>query len=241
MVVNSSRRRVYAPRPFQVKRGDASAQRMKITKRLSLPVKSSGTVKQQVKSLAKAVRARNPEIKYIDITCSVTNVVVATGDVVELTAIPAGTDQSQRISDAIRIKSLSLSGAMAGAWETTSQTLGARIAVVQDMQQITDTDITVGDVFSSVDPIVTFLNLNSLGRYKVLYLSKVFFGLPMIAGEGNQLPMFEWNWTGDIPVRYNGTAATDIQKNGIFFMIFGNNAGATGDVSAICRVGFTDS
>jgi len=121
------------------------------------------------------------------------------------------------------------------------EAIGFRIAIVQDMQQVGDTDATIAQIFGGGTPIDTFLNVDSLGRFKILYMSKFISNNMVDSTTATMSPVVEWSTECDIPVRYNGTAGTDIQKNGIFFVTLSNDAADTIDTSGTCRLGFIDS
>jgi len=216
--------------------------RMQVQSKLKLPYRvGGGTVRQQVKRLASQVSRSSPEIKFADTSLVQTNVTTA-GAVIELTTIAAGTNQGERISDAIRVKSISFCLAFGtSAMSAAVEGIGFRLAIVQDMQQVGDTDATIAQIFGGGTPVDTFLNLDSLGRFKVLYMSKFMPNNMMDSAVGTLSPVVEWSTQCDIPVRYNGTAGTDIQKNGIFFITLSNDSADTIDTGGTCRLGFIDN
>lgn len=250
------RKRVYAfkvaPAAKRARfRGTTAAKRYRINQRLSARGPSArGTLRQQVKSLQTAVKRTLPEMKYVDVDNSSTNI-GDPGVVTHVTAIAQGDSISTRTGDSVRVKSLTATGRFvvpigsAGAAAATCY----RLALVLDKQTIADTVPGLTDIFTPSRPETAMPNLTNLGRFKMLWLSKIFYPNMMVvdtevSAAATSVPTqgfcFDFNWIGDVVVRYNGSAATDFQKNAIFAVVLSSDTTDTIDVDWTTRVGFTD-
>ena len=145
-----------------------------------------------------------------------------TADVTLVTSIPRGTGPTDRIGDKINVI-----GFQFNYWSikgTTATATLLRFVLVHDTQQISDsTGPAWQDVFSSTQTH-GLRNMSQQGskRYKVIYDATV----PLNAGypsTGLTKKFISFKH----PVLYNGSASTDIQKNGVYLMIQSNEAVGT--------------
>lgn len=83
------------------------------------------------------------------------------------------------------------------------------IALICDNQQIADTTPTWTSVFESVHPN-THLNNTTVGRFTIFKRVQFFLDAE------HQVRQIDWNVPMRHHVRYNGTAAADIQKGGLY-------------------------
>jgi len=161
------------------------------------------------------------------------------GTVQSIFAIAQGDTQGARDGNSIRVKSISL----LGAWHqgtTPADDTFYRMAMVQDLQTISDTAPAIADIFSSVDPRISFPSLTNLGRWKYLWVSNLTDPDAIVATVLTQKREVQWEWSGDMLVQYNGTASTDIQKNEVVFVIVSNDTDDTVDFTGVVRIGFID-
>jgi len=203
--------------------------------------KKSGNLKQQVASLQKVVRQILPEIKNATIDLAQTNI-TSSGTITHLTAIGAGTGESERIGEDVTIRSIICKGYFTIMDGATPAVVGARyyrFAVIQDKQQIGDTSSTLTTAFSTSDPVLALPSLSFADRYRYLWVSPLIAGYAVITG--NQFAVCNWSWSGTIPVGYNGTASTDITKNGLYFCILTTDNANALDFTGTARVSYTDS
>lgn len=201
-------------------------------------VSKAGSVSQQVRSLQRFVATLKPEIKYHDTSASGLNVPV-TGTVDTITDIAQGDTVNTRTGNAINVVSITVKGSI------NSVANGAyyRVALVQDKQQIADTSPTAGTIFSdgvaSANPVTALPTIANLARFNVLWMSKIFSGT-VITGT-NQIAYYEFTRKTNIKVSYNGTASTDIEKNGLYVVFLTDDAANAVDFNGLARLGFTDS
>lgn len=109
-----------------------------------------------------------------------------------------------------------------------------RVAIVQDRQQIADTAPAYTDVFRS-SGILAKVNNNNPGRFKILY-DKIF--VLSTQHDYQQIKVFR---KMSFHARYNGTAASDISKNGIYAFIVSSEATNTPTVTYDNRVYWHDN
>lgn len=150
-----------------------------------------------------------------------------------LTGIAVGDLNSNRTGLSILAKSVHVKGFI----QYASGVTGTRITmlIVRDDQQISDTSPIWSDIHSG--DINGFLNPNSVGRFTIL--KKVVYEQDSSINE-----VVVDTWVGlDHHVRYNGTAATDIQKGGVYLLLISNKvAGVTSPTAALnSRLTFYDN
>jgi len=222
--------------------GGAAARR--INRRTQRGPRTKGSIVQQVKSLQRVVKTLSPEVKYVDIDIAATNI-TSGGTAVNLTQIAQGDTQSTRTGNSVNITSITLLARWTRATDVTTPDNGLyRFAVVVDREQVADTAPTPGTVFSG-SPIFFLPSLANLERFRILYLSPIIDGKMMLTdSDDTTVPtrpaIMQYNWTGNIKVGYNDTAATDIEKNGIYIMYITNEATDVIDVAGTARIGYTD-
>lgn len=209
----------------------------------------------KIKKLERTVRARQPEEKFVDISMSFINVVDTVGAVNHLTQVAAGSDFNQRTGDSIRIHRIAGhfrvatgSGSL-GAKPTGEEFISASIVV--DGQQVGDTSPAASTVFADVTPPSVLLNeAISHRRFKILGTSPLFeaariapLSVP-VAADSNQAPTQSPVWYYDLPcnlrVAFNGTATSDIEKNGIYMICRSSLTADTVDADGRCRLYYTD-
>lgn len=195
----------------------------------------TGTLVQQVKALQNAVAALGPELKTHDQTLSLTN--ITTGhSITHITAIAQGDTVATRTGNAVILKKLNFRG----GFTESSMTDGNhyRLCIVQDKQQVADTDPSISDIFNPSSPNTVLPNVNSLERYRVIWMSNSIGGTNTKTGFGPS----SWEYSTNLNVRvgYNGTAGTDIQKNGLYFIVLSDDVSDTVDFSGIVRLQYTD-
>lgn len=249
-MVRGSRRRMQRP-SFRRRRGFGRQSTFRGIQRLTRAAvrgpSKRGSVFRQVRSLQSYVSGLKPEVKYTDTSLSSENVTTA-GTVVHVTAIAQGDTIATRTGDQINVRSIDIRGSLDIPSGATPTAFGYyRVALVQDKQQVADTAPTAAAIFTSTAPEFLLPNVAALDRFKIIYLSQLFDPRMMVADTDftsgvppTQMPVFSFSWTGNIKVRYNGTAGTDIQKNGLFVVFLTSEGGNTVDFRGLCRVGFTD-
>lgn len=211
----------------------------RINKRTTKGPRTSGTLIQQVKSLQQIVKNLAPEIKYLD-TSLVINDIASTGSVVHLTAVAQGDTQVTRTGNTINVKTLH--------WQLlcraplATQTSTVRYAIVMDKEQVGDTAPAITDVFTSNDPVVALPSLDNLERFRILYISPMIDCQSIIQGSivTTIRKTTQFDWSGNIKVSYNGTAGTDIEKNGIWLLVLTDDSTSSMDFEGVCRIGYTD-
>lgn len=226
-------------RPFKRSR---TAFQNKFNRRYLPGVRTGGSITNQLKSLQRAVNALKPEIKYVDTQIPITNSVALTGSVIHLTQIQQGDRTSDRTGDAISVKRLAMRFRIdRGSFSTAGFGFGMRIVMFVDKQQIADTSPAIGDVLelpSGTGLVSAFPRTVNLERFRILYMSPYLDAFRVQNGDINDY--YEFNWSGDLKVEFNGSAVSDIQKNGIYFGFVTNDTSNTVDGDGYVRVGFTD-
>jgi len=211
---------------------------------------------RKVQQLSKYVKGLKPEIKYADITLASNNINAATGVTVHMTAIAQGIAVNQRIGENVQVRHVEFHGEIAYAASlvlATNDTPTYRVYIVQDMQQIASTSPSLADLVDQPAlPVIQLLNVSEQKRFRILYDSgpqMLSLGSPTVPPvNSNVVQMARYHLhlqkRVSIPVEFNSTASTTIQKNGIYFMLSTDvtNAGAPClDWLGSSRIGFTDS
>ncbi len=182
-----------------------------------------------VKYLKKIV---NVEKKIHD--TSIAEAVSSTGAIHSLHDVAQGDTINTR--DGNSLKGLYLGFRMGCTQNLTATQSLIRVMVVADKQQIGDAEPSVGNILQSA-VVTSYLNEDTLGRFSVLY-DKVF----TMAENSDSLQKYaEWNHNFEHRIRYNGAAATDIQKNGLFMLLLSDEATNTPTVAITVRLRFVDN
>lgn len=169
----------------------------------------AGRAYAMVKSIK---RTYKPELKKVDSAQS-TMSVPTSAYFQPLHSIAQGSDYNQREGNKVVIRYITARGFIKhNNTATDGQVL--RVMLVWDKQQISDTTPTAGDLFSvAAESVTSPMNPRNAGRFKVLW-SKIY-----IVDPSNEIKSFYLNKRLSMPIRYNGTANTDIQKNGLYLVI----------------------
>lgn len=201
--------------------------------------KTTGSVVQQLRSLQRFVNTLKPEVKYADIQVAGNNITTA-GNIVHVTAIAQGDTEGTRTGEAIRVVSLTYKGTISGFPSTGGS---YRLAIVQDLQTVSDTAPTPANIFTdgiaTANPVTALPNTGTLERFRVLWMSEFYTASSLTLG--TTLPYYEFTTTCGIKVDYNGANTTDQQKNAIYAVFLTDDAGNTVDYNGVVRVGFTDA
>lgn len=154
--------------------------------------------------------------------------------VYHLTAIGQDDTPSGRTGNSILVKSINIKGSInldsAGA-----NTFG-KLVVLMDTQQVGDTAPTWTDVYESSTPY-SHINKNTAGRFSILYSHNV----KMIPTSESAVYNININIPLQHHVRYNGTASTDVQKGGLYFMILSDRATAYPTLNYESRISYHDN
>lgn len=93
-----------------------------------------------------------------------------------------------------------------------------RIAIVQDKQQVKDTGINQDDVYESTS-VMSQLSEKAFGRARILYDKKF-----QVNSSGKSRDMRTIVLKVKSKIYYNGSLSTDIQKNGLYMMIWSDKS-----------------
>lgn len=241
------KRRLFAT-PMSAKRFKATPSRTysRFNRVSSKGASTKGSLRTQVKSLQTVVNKLKPEKKYSDISLASNNITTA-GSVVHVTAIAQGDTSATRTGDAIQLTDVQVAGVLIRATDAPAVTTNGtiRYALVYDKQQVADTSPTAAVVFNGANPVIALPVLDGLDRFTVIWMSPVKVLSMMSLDNDLVIPptaphFITHSMKLDRKVVFNGTASSDIQKNGLYFVILTDDAGNTIDFSGTARIGFTD-
>lgn len=233
------------------------AKKAKIQKGLTTVSKKQAdrNLAQEVTKLKKLVKGIAPELKYLDVALTFSNVTDTSGGIVSLNTLAQGDTVNDRTGNKVRYKSLQIdfrldtAVASIGALPLASE--ASRFYVIQDNQQVADTVPALTDVFESTSLVFAIrVNKANQGRFKIVYDSGPILHT-MVASQftavatlnafpTNGSPHRRFFKRMDLPVTFNGTANTDIQKNGLYAAILTNVAGDSVDADGQARIRFID-
>jgi len=160
------------------------------------------------------------------------NSVSTTGAFVPLCSILQGDGQSNRTGNSVLAKGLVCRFNNIANGSATATLL--RIMIVQDNQQIADTDPTQATLLES--DVMSGLALGALGRYKILMDKS--FCLDNVSKKQNVVTKY---LNLNHHIRWNGTATSDIQKGGIYLFLLSDEATNTPTCTYNCRLSFYDN
>jgi len=224
-----------------------------------VPVSAKKADENQARTIARLVKLTKgiaPERKQITGTGSFANVADTVGAQAGIVAIGQGSDINQRTGNQVRLKSFQIqvrvSTATASIGTVPTNEEFTRFVLVLDKQTISDSTATALTVFQNVaNPQFPQPNVEALGRFKWLWVSPLIhharIAQSAVAGAvttpltPSQSPVAQYkNFKMDIPIRYNGTAGGDIQKNAVSLFCITNLGADTVDADYNFRYEFID-
>lgn len=205
----------------------------------------SGTLKQQVRSLQTWVKKHNPEVKYKDVTCSVSNVTSA-GSAVLVSDTSQGSTGVTRTGSEINITSIAVRCNLVATTDSTSR-FHHRVVLVLDKDSNgavpTAANIFTDGVYTG-SPISLLPNLTNLERFKILAVSELkdnAMGFNANVDTGaTQSNVVELNWRGNYKVVYQPASNSAI-KNAIWLFYLTTSSADTVDWTGVARVAFNDA
>lgn len=173
----------------------------------------------------------NSEVFKHDVTGS--DAINNTWHIYPLTNIAMTSSYSTRTGNSILVKSLMRRIRVSRSSDAASTTV--RMVLLQDKQQISDTSPAAADVFEVPADIDTLLHRNNVGRFTILADKTVVLTADTPVYHAEKYRRIQQH------VRYNGAAATDIQKNGLYFLIMSDQSANTPTFDHYFRVSFHDN
>lgn len=173
----------------------------------------------------------NSELFKLTLTSSITPD-SATGSYVHLTYIPQGDDDNTRSGNSIFLRYIFARCTYVQNASATNTFI--RQMLICDTQQVADTAPSISGILQSVD-VLAPLNADNVGRYKVLSDTLI------VLNSNTPSTFRKLKKSMRHHVRYNGTAATDIQKGGIYVFWLSNQATNTPTVNYNFRMSYHDN
>lgn len=155
------------------------------------------------------------------------------GSITHLTPITQGDSTANRQGNSVLGKYLTCRGILTKHASATATQV--RCMLFRDNQQVGDTSPGISDILQSTPYINSMLSSTTVGRFTKLYDKLVFLSSNKPSGQ------FVINLAVKSHVRFNGSASSDIQKNGLYLVLVSNEATNTPSVDAQARFGFYDN
>ena len=185
-----------------------------------------------VTKVNKLVKAYQPELKIHDAGID-SQSVTYDGICQNLTAVPTGDGQTMRDGHQVCVKSVSIKGSVIWNANASAQSY-ITFYLIQDLQQVTDSAPGYTTVFKSSAGPLSLLNREHLGRFKILAKKR-------IIQDGNRQSFIDMYSKCNINVRFNGTAALDFQKNGLYLCAASDRLLQTPLLTWQSRITYTDN
>jgi len=210
-------------------------------------VKKRPTLGRLQKQITKIRRSQ--EMKFAD-TAYTTDFTTA-GAIVHLSSVAQGDTESTRDGNMITATSLQYVMDMSLASPTSSTAFSSRICrviIFQDKQQAGDTSPSVTNVLTTADP-TSFYQTVTRGRFKI-YFDRYFTVRPFTysnaspANTGLQVAkLYKGKIAFKYPlnIHYNGSAGTDIQRNGLYMLLITSVEEANDHNDIKVRLNYKDS
>ena len=173
----------------------------------------------------------NSELHVLDVSGFVAP--ATAGDTIALSALAQGDQISERTGNSVLAKRLYIRIKIDKHATPTSSTL--RYAVVRDSQQVGDTNPSYEQVFSPGGGVLSALNSANLGRFTLLSEGLV------VVDTDNPTKVLVLNVPMSSHIRFNGSAYTDIQKNGLYLVVCSTEATNTPTFTYRSRLMFHDN
>lgn len=157
-----------------------------------------------------------------------------TGTITLLNGMSQGDTSSARTGNSILMRNVHLR--LAFTQHATPTSTIYRVMLVLDKQQIADTTPAITDILESASPFSP-LATNSVGRFTIM--KNWFFGTDDQRSNQKLITYFK---DFRFHTKYNGTAGTDIQKNGLYLVTISDQPGATAPTFQYSwKVGYHDN
>lgn len=156
-----------------------------------------------------------------------------TGTMTLLNGMAQNDTSSGRTGNSILMRNVFLRLGFKNHASATSTTF--RVMLVLDKQQVGDTNPTIADILETVNPYAP-LATATVGRFKVL--KNWFFNNNTAS---NTFKKIDYYKQFRFHTRYNGTANTDIQKNGLYLITLADEATNTPTFAYTWKVGYHDN
>lgn len=182
--------------------------------------KSAGVV--ALRKVNALVRTRSPEVKFVDNLLSNYDYWTGAGSLgpTSMFAIAQGNGTSNRDGDVINIKSVH---ARCTFTCLAGSNIRFRVLIVRDKQQVPDTTPAITDVLS-VSTTGALPVYNTRARYQLIH-DKVFSMNANFLNQDMSMTVdIKKSFPKGLKVQYNGSASTDIQKNGLYLFVIADVA-----------------
>lgn len=157
--------------------------------------------------------------------------------IAHLTAISQGDSDSGRTGNSLLLRNIYFRGALEIHPSVTGNTR-ISLVLVKDTQQVSDTTPNMSDIFQNYNDPDTMLNTNAFGRFKILWRKTYCLTPP--AGGRNVID-FNKYWKIYDHVRFNGSATSDIQRNGYYLVILSSEVSNFPTCNINTRIGYHDN
>nr|QKI29035.1 Cap [Lactuca sativa CRESS virus] len=160
----------------------------------------------------------NSEVFKRDTPIPNTTINDSTGYVLNCQPVPIGDSTGQRTGNSILVRKLLVRTRITKASSPTSTYI--RYFILQDQQQISDTNPAFTDLLETPGDIDSPLSNTFAGRFKILCSKTILLT--------NDRPSFHMERVFNMRhhIRFNGASGTDVQKGGLYLMMFADQAAA---------------
>jgi len=128
---------------------------------------------RKVLQLSKYVKGMKPEMKFVDLNLSQTNVSFVAGTAQLMSAIAAGTGVNQRVGENVQVKYIELhfeAAYLNSIALSTNDNPSFRFWIVQDKQQVQNAAPSVADLVDAPSlPTISLFNVQEQKRFRVIY------------------------------------------------------------------------
>jgi len=176
----------------------------------------------------------NSERMYLDSTITL----ASKANTYLLNAVPIGDNVANRTGNSILVRSLYMRGFIN---INPSVTVSTRVslALVQDLQQVSDSIPSELDMFTSNNPEAQLrvgATTNTAGRFKIMWRKNYL----MIPGQKPTITLDKF-WKLYTHCKYNGSSGSDVQKNGLYLVILTSESTNFPTVNITTRLGYHDN
>lgn len=197
------------------------------------PYKSKKSLVKKVAVIERTLRVRKPEVKnyHVLINQSITNV----GTMYPMSAVAEGPTSAQRVGLDISATHLTVIGRVS-AYSSVTAPQCMRVIAFIDRQQVEDTYPSIADVLRDVanSPISQYTEIHK-GRFKILK------DLTFYVDYYNLTKTFKMNIPlKGMKIHYNGSSASDYQKNCVWLMAISDFSTATPVLYATTKFDYID-
>jgi len=216
------------------------AKRLRGTRRVFVPKRN--TAKKQLLLMKRKINSMSPELKLRPVQIDATNVTTS-GNLQFLTAIPQGTNETERLGNKIRLRGMEINAQVVAGNATGANTKYTySMFLVRDSQSAGAAPVVSGTaqaIFPSAGPLTPQVQYNTRDRFKII-LQHNWDAHRLATGNQNNNVQFKLKFDQTVEYHDTSAAVASAGKNSYYIVFLTDDVGGTVDFSVFTNILYTD-